>query len=47
MDFIKNKPEIATDEEIIELLIQEDMLAAVADIDSSLLTDENNNILLW
>jgi hypothetical protein len=42
-----NLPEIATDDEIIKLLAQEDMLPVVADSDGSLLTDENNNILLW
>lgn len=36
-----------TDEEIIELLIQEDMLPTVIDSDGSFLTDENENILLW
>lgn len=47
LSFIKNKPEIATDEEIIEMLAQEDMLPVVADADGSLLSDENNNVLLW
>jgi hypothetical protein len=41
------KPEVATNEEIIEILIQEDMLPAVADNDGSVLADENENILLW
>lgn len=39
--------EIATDDEIIEMLMQEDMFPVVADSDDSLLADENNNILLW
>lgn len=47
VDYIKNKPEIATDEEIIDMLAQEDMLVAVADVDGSILSDENNNILTW
>jgi hypothetical protein len=46
-DFIKNKPDIATDDEILEMLAQEDMLPVVADSDGALLSDENGNILLW
>lgn len=46
-DFIKNKPEIATDEEIINMLMEEDMFPIVKDNDGSILTDENGNILLW
>jgi hypothetical protein len=38
---------IATDEEILEMLAQEDMLPVVKDSDGSLLADENKNILLW
>jgi hypothetical protein len=38
---------IATDEEILEMLAQEDMLPVVKDSDGSLLADENENILLW
>ena len=45
--YIKNKPEIATDEEIIDMLAEEDMLPAVADTDGSILTDESENVLLW
>lgn len=45
--YIKNKPKIATNDEIIELLIEEDMIAAVIDSDGAMLADENNNILLW
>lgn len=44
-DFLKE--EIATDDEIIEMLTQEDMLPVVADFDGALLSDENGNILLW
>ena len=47
VDYIKNKPEIATDDEIIEMLAQEDVLPVVADADGSILADENSNILLW
>ena len=39
--------ETATEDEIIKMLIQEDMLPAVADADGSILADENENILLW
>ena len=39
--------EIATDDEIINMLIEEDMMATVIDSDGALLADENNNILLW
>ena len=39
--------EIATDDEIIDMLIEEDMVAAVTDSDGAVLADENNNILLW
>ena len=45
--FIKNRPGIATDDEIIEMLMQEDMFPVVADSDGSILSDENDNILLW
>ena len=40
-------PEIATVEEIIDLLIEEDMLPAIVDSDGSILADENEDILLW
>lgn len=41
--------DIATDEEIIEMLGAEnvDMLPAVTDADGAMLTDENDNILMW
>jgi hypothetical protein len=42
-----DKSDIATDEEIIEMLIAEDMFPVVTDTDGSLLADENGNILLW
>ena len=42
-----DKTEIATDDEVLDLLIEEDMVAAVADSDGVLLADENDNILLW
>jgi hypothetical protein len=39
--------DIATDDEIVEMLAQEDMLPVVTDTDGSILADENENILLW
>lgn len=42
-----DKSDIATDDEIIEMLIAEDMFPVVTDTDCSLLADENGNILLW
>lgn len=39
--------DIATDDEIIAMFMEEDMFPAVADADGSVLADENNNILLW
>lgn len=47
VDFIKNKPEIATDDDVINALIEADLLCCVADSDGSILTDESENILLW
>lgn len=38
---------IATNDEIIEMLAQEDMVPAVTDADGGILADENENILLW
>lgn len=46
-DFIKNKPAIATNDEIIDMLIEIDMLAAVQDADGALLSNENGEILMW
>lgn len=46
-DFIKNKPEMATDEDVINALIEADLLCAVADADGNILADESENILLW
>lgn len=43
---LEDKPEIATDDEIIEMLMEVDMLPVVADADGSLLSD-GDNILLW
>ena len=38
---------VATDDEILEMLMEHDMLLAVTDSDGFILSDENNNILLW
>lgn len=45
-DFIKNKPDIATDDEIIDMLVEFDTIIAVSDSDGSILA-ENGEILLW
>jgi hypothetical protein len=39
--------EIATDDEILEMLVQVDVLPVVTDADGAILADENENILLW
>lgn len=39
--------DMATDDEIIELLVEVDMLPVVADEDGSILADENGDVLLW
>lgn len=39
--------EIATDDEVIDMLAQEDMLPVVVDTDGGILSDENKNVLLW
>lgn len=39
--------EVASTNEIVDILIQEDMLFAFTDSTGSILTDENNNILTW
>ena len=45
-DFIKNKPEEATDEEIMDVLIEVGILPALVDADGAIYTDDSNNILL-
>lgn len=47
LEFKINKTDIATDEEILEMLIQEDMFMAVTDSEGAFLSDESGNILLW
>lgn len=41
------RAEDSTDEEIIDVLVETDMLVAVSDGDGSILTDENCDILTW
>jgi hypothetical protein len=42
-----DKTEIATNDEVIDMLAQEDMLPAVVDSDGGILSDENGNVILW
>lgn len=44
--WIDSKFQIATDEDIIDSLLEIDMLPAVGDKDGAIITDENGNILL-
>ena len=46
IDFIKNKPGEATDDEIAEYMAILDMFPVISDTDGFILTDENNAILL-
>jgi hypothetical protein len=39
--------DIATDEEIMEMFIEQNILMAVTDSDGAILTDEQGNIILW
>lgn len=45
LPFVSSK--IATDDEILELLTEVDMLPVVTDEDGLILADENDEILLW
>ena len=47
VDFIKNKPNILSNDEFLQLCIDEDMFPAVTDENQAFLSDENGNILLW
>jgi hypothetical protein len=44
--YIKNKPTETTDEQILEILAETDMIVAVSS-DGNILTDEQGNILEW
>ena len=46
LEEVKNIAELTTDE-AVELLIETDMLLAVMDNDGAILTDENNDIIMW
>ena len=43
--YIKNKPEEATEDEIIDLMFSLDIFPVVLDEEGNILIDENNNIL--
>lgn len=45
--WVSEKTRTASDEDIVEMLVQEDTIIAIADNDGGILTDENKNILLW
>lgn len=45
-DYIKNKPEIATDDDIIAMMQEIDAFPVVMDEDGSIMTDEDGSILL-
>lgn len=47
LDFIKNKPKETTQDEIIRLLIETDMIAAIEDFDGKILADNDNKILIY
>lgn len=46
IDFIKNKPNIATDEDIMDLLSEIGVIDLVTSSDGSIYTDLNNNIYI-
>ena len=46
-DTIARTNDYVSDNEIIDILIQEDMLFALTDSTGSILTDESNNVLTW
>lgn len=46
IDYIKNKPEAATDEEIIDMMLSIDMMPVVQDADGSILVDSDKAILM-
>lgn len=45
-DFIKNKPDVATDDDIIDLMLDMDMMPVVQDADGTILVDSDNTIIL-
>ncbi len=44
---LTDKPEIATTEEIVEMLLENDVLVAIADDNGDIITDEDGNIITW
>lgn len=42
-----NKVAIATDEDVLNALIEIDALSVITDNDGFMFADENNNILMW
>lgn len=46
MDFIKNKPDVATDDDIIELMLEMDVMPIVQDADGTILIDSDNTVIL-
>ena len=47
LDFIKNKPNITTDDELIDMMLETDVLPVVTDSDGTIFADEHGQILLW
>lgn len=47
LDFIKNKPKETTQDEVIGLLIETDMIAAIEDFDGKILANDDNMILIY
>lgn len=45
--YVDDATNVATDDEIIDMLVQCDMIIAMSDSDGSILTDEYENILTW
>lgn len=46
LNYIKNKPEIATDEDVIDLMLDMDLMPVVQDVDGTILIDSDNAIIL-
>ena len=46
MDFIKNKPDVATDDDIVELMLEMDVMPIVQDTDGTILIDSDNTVIL-
>ena len=46
IDYIKNKPDVATDDDVINLMLELDMMPVVQDADGTILVDSDGAILL-